>query len=710
MLLRNLFEDIGPVADAAFAFGRFNPAHQGHIEVYKTVQNAGRKWYIGTNPSTQGPNDPLSFEQKSAWMQAIYPAIQGHLLPQQSVVTLASKLYELLPEGSTIAYVTDSKDWEWAGKLLNDYNGKEGPHGYYKFKAIKHVESPRVSSATALRTAARAGDEAAFYAASGTDPKLTVGGKTYFETVVDAVGAHPEKVKKVAKKKEPAATEGKKPEHNLGVGWMLDKDKKLGQKVAQNKARARQERQTMLKYAGKKDVTESLGTMPTTEYVKGIYAAAAENGMGAPDVEAVRKQMVLAANGEVDIMATMQKALRVFQDPKFKQMLADLDALIKKAESGQGVAEVSKSTLDRYVTKAVDAHGHADFAARQSKNDPSKRSYHVDQKKTAEKRRQGISRALDRMSKEGVAEADMNRRGFLKGLGAAALGGAGVGAAQAGIGADLAGAAARGLYYGTTSRVAGSAIHKEKNAADIAFADKIPDEWDRTRYLKAVKSVIRSRDDSVMRYAGHDGSASRGSIIVAERKFNRIKTELSQKYNIPLDPVKEQSVAEGSKVKTAKGYGDVVQGTDVKTVAKADLGKNKLNLPKGYGDIVQPQKLKTIAKAKGVAEGGSNAMADTAKRLANKDDGKVAKLRAAGDKRREEELKGRNIAKRNESVDLKTSLQELSNDMLGRYKKAAGADASKADKEGNVKRGDKRFSGIVKATNKQFANDAKKTK
>jgi hypothetical protein len=37
MLLRNLFEDIGPVADAAFAFGRFNPAHQGHLEVYETL-------------------------------------------------------------------------------------------------------------------------------------------------------------------------------------------------------------------------------------------------------------------------------------------------------------------------------------------------------------------------------------------------------------------------------------------------------------------------------------------------------------------------------------------------------------------------------------------------------------------------------------------------------------------------------------------------
>jgi hypothetical protein len=76
-------------------------------------------------------------------------------------------------------------------------------------------------------------------------------------------------------------------------------------------------------------------------------------------------------------------------------------------EDDQDLAEVSKSTLDQYVSKAVDAHGHADFAARMSKDDPTKRSYHVDQKKTAEKRRQGISRALDRMSRdEDVAEQE----------------------------------------------------------------------------------------------------------------------------------------------------------------------------------------------------------------------------------------------------------------------------------------------------------------
>jgi len=52
-------------------------------------------------------------------------------------------------------------------------------------------------------------------------------------------------------------------------------------------------------------------------------------------------------------------------------------------------------------------------------------------------------------------------------------------------------------------------------------------------------------------------------------------------------------------------------------------------------------------------------------------------------------------------------LTELSTDKLAKYKTAAAADASKADKEGDFKRGDKRFSGIVKATKKQFANDTK---
>lgn len=49
-------------------------------------------------------------------------------------------------------------------------------------------------------------------------------------------------------------------------------------------------------------------------------------------------------------------------------------------------------------------------------------------------------------------------------------------------------------------------------------------------------------------------------------------------------------------------------------------------------------------------EAGSDAMANAAKRLTDPNDGKVAKLRAAGDKRREEHLKSRDIAKKNEDI------------------------------------------------------------
>ena len=59
------------------------------------------------------------------------------------------------------------------------------------------------------------------------------------------------------------------------------------------------------------------------------------------------------------------------------------------------------------------------------------------------------------------------------------------------------------------------------------------------------------------------------------------------------------------------------------------------------------------------------------------------------------------------TVEGEKQLNELTNELLGKYKKAAGADASKSDKAGNTAQADKRFSGIVKATKKQFANDAK---
>jgi hypothetical protein len=53
-------------------------------------------------------------------------------------------------------------------------------------------------------------------------------------------------------------------------------------------------------------------------------------------------------------------------------------------------------------------------------------------------------------------------------------------------------------------------------------------------------------------------------------------------------------------------------------------------------------------------------------------------------------------------------LNELSTNKLAQYKTAAAKDAKAADQAGDFKRGDKRLSGMVQATKKQFDNDAKK--
>ena len=218
MLLNQLFESVK--ANAAFAFGRFNPPHKGHVAVWNTVAKSGAEWFIGTNPGTSGPKDPLPYDVKTEWMTAIDPSVKGHVMPETSVLTLAVSIYKQLGErqGLTVAYITDDQDWAWSGKLLNDYNGKEATHGYYNFAKIVHVPSPRVSSATALRDAARAGDAKAFYAAAGVDPKLTVDGKNYYDTVVDYLAQHPIKVKKTKKVAEPVAQEDA-----AGVGVIASK-------------------------------------------------------------------------------------------------------------------------------------------------------------------------------------------------------------------------------------------------------------------------------------------------------------------------------------------------------------------------------------------------------------------------------------------------------------------------------------------------------
>ena len=60
------------------------------------------------------------------------------------------------------------------------------------------------------------------------------------------------------------------------------------------------------------------------------------------------------------------------------------------------------------------------------------------------------------------------------------------------------------------------------------------------------------------------------------------------------------------------------------------------------------------------------------------------------------------------STNEEAQINELSSELLARYKEKAGAAATAADKAKKYDLGHKRFKGILKATFKQFANDAKK--
>jgi hypothetical protein len=561
MKLRKLFEATDN--EVALIFGRFNPPHKGHRAAWE-IASQSPAWYVGTNKSTVGAKDPLPFDLKVEAMKTIWPDVEGHVIAETSWLTAASMIYKKHGD-VTLLCLTDE---DWVTKTIRDYNGKEGSHGYYNFPNIEQKPTPRLSSATALRDAVSKGDRAAFSQAAGVDADTPVAGKPFFDLVAEYLLPYQNAPKKAAKKKEPAVAEGsvmKSIQRGL-KGWQ-----------------------------GSSHLTD------IQDYIR-----------NASD----KTLLFLYKNpGESPYKQTPR-------DIQIKLINRELKRRYGVSPGEQGVAEVSKSTIDRYVAKASDAHGDADFAARMSKNDPDKRSYHVDQKKTAEKRRQGISRALDRMSKEGVAEGERIKT-------------------------------ASGMYRDQHTGVA----YRGKTGQDGNDSYMTPD-YLIQKYQERLAQIasgpykrpkevaqLKSRIAKLQGQQGMaEGSAHGYNVAKWYEKWNdqgKLTKWLKKEAGLPKDaPVyfddadlvyDDKTIVRDALVDPKLKFIDLLDA-----VAQAGGGKTK-------------QKFQGIYREQGVAEAGSNAMADTAKRLANKDDGKVAKLRAAGDKRREDQLKGKGIAKRDQS-------------------------------------------------------------
>ena len=198
MKLRQLFEALGE--EVAIIFGRFNPPHKGHRAAWELASKSPI-WYVGTNQSTVGPKDPLPFDVKVEAMKAIWPEVEGHIVAETSWLTLASKVYKEKPN-ATLLCLTDE---DWVTKTIQQYNGVEGPHGYYNFKKIEQKPTPRLSSATALRAAVQAGDREAFADAAGVTADTPVAGKPFFDLVAEYLLPYANAPKKAPAKKKKVA-------------------------------------------------------------------------------------------------------------------------------------------------------------------------------------------------------------------------------------------------------------------------------------------------------------------------------------------------------------------------------------------------------------------------------------------------------------------------------------------------------------------------
>jgi hypothetical protein len=234
MKLRELFENINAGKSIGVCFGRWNPPHKGHAAAWETAAQFN-EWYVGTNYNTQGPDDPLPYEVKLQCMKAIMPEVSGHVIPETNLFTLVARIYASHGESVHLKVCTDEA---WLTSALEKYNGKEGNHGYYKFASISHEPTPRLSSATALRAAVRAGDKEAFSSAAGVpwDTAIKIEGrnKRFFDVVAHYLKQFPEKEKKEKKLKEKVGLvhEGSAGKIGKGGTKTIDKEKKAAMRNA----------------------------------------------------------------------------------------------------------------------------------------------------------------------------------------------------------------------------------------------------------------------------------------------------------------------------------------------------------------------------------------------------------------------------------------------------------------------------------------------
>jgi hypothetical protein len=129
----------------SFCFGRFNPPNAGHAVVFQTVEKAaeGGDWFIFTSKSQDPKKNPLTYEQKVAWLYRLHPNLKAHLIEDPNIKTYLQAAVYLYNQGyKSATFVAGTDDIAAMKGPLEQYNGVESKHGMYDFRPLRFVVSP----------------------------------------------------------------------------------------------------------------------------------------------------------------------------------------------------------------------------------------------------------------------------------------------------------------------------------------------------------------------------------------------------------------------------------------------------------------------------------------------------------------------------------------------------------------------------------------
>ena len=199
MLLKELFLKEDGRATAVFAFGRFNPPTIGHQKLIELVQATAKKvngkGFIFLSHTQNARKDPLSFNQKLAYLQTLINDSDleiGH----GEANTVIKALQVIQAQGRTrVIMIAGSDRVMEFDKLLKQYNGKKDKKGndLYEFDFVDVIsagerdpdaEGVSGASASKARQFAQQDDFANF-------SKIVMGGersKTIYQMIQNAMG------------------------------------------------------------------------------------------------------------------------------------------------------------------------------------------------------------------------------------------------------------------------------------------------------------------------------------------------------------------------------------------------------------------------------------------------------------------------------------------------------------------------------------------